>query len=72
MVQCVWAMLMHLTAVHQYSAQVCANVQARTWAAMKDWAAMEGLLKDKKPPITPEAVINLAKQAAAPPEAIAR
>ena len=39
---------------------------------MKDWAALEGLLKDRKPPISAEAVINLAKQQAAPTEALAR
>ena len=39
---------------------------------MKDWASLEGLLKDKKPPISAEAVIEQAKQHAAPTEALAR
>ena len=47
-------------------------LQVRTWASMKDWAALEGLLQEKKPLITAEAVIEVAKQHAAPNEALAR
>ena len=39
---------------------------------MSDWASMEALLKEKKPAISADALIDLAKQHSAPSEAVVR
>ena len=39
---------------------------------MSDWASMEAMLKEKKPAISADTLIDLARQHSAPSEAVVR